>query len=107
MNGTARRRGPILKNIETLAIVAQALNLQAAARRLNVTPSAVSRRIKAMEDAVGLALFQRTATDILLTVAGMALLRDAGAVVRMAEDDVARILEPPKTPDWAYSQPPR
>lgn len=107
MTGTTRRRGAVLKNIETFAIVAQALNLQAAARRLNITPSAVSRRIKAMEDVVGLALFERIATGILLTLAGTALLRDAGTVVRTADDDVARILEPPKMPDRAYSRPPR
>lgn len=50
--------------------VARSGSVRQAAERLNVTPSAVLRRIQDVEEDVGEALFERTGSGMLLTTAG-------------------------------------
>ncbi|MCQ8280098.1 LysR family transcriptional regulator [Acetobacteraceae bacterium KSS8] len=50
--------------------VARSGSVRQAAERLNVTPSAVLRRIQDVEEDVGEALFERTSSGMMLTVAG-------------------------------------
>ncbi len=62
-----------------------------AAEALEVTQPAISMQIKQLEDAVGLALFDKQARPMALTPAGQVMLRHARAIlaeVRMAEDAV-------------------
>lgn len=59
--------------------------LDAAARRLHVTPSAVSQRIKALEDAAGRVLLLRT-KPVRPTESGLAVLRLARQVELLAGD---------------------
>jgi DNA-binding transcriptional LysR family regulator len=61
-----------------------------AAAELNVTPSAVSHRIRALEENVGEALFVRRARRVELTIAGSRYLDD----VREALDRLARLARP-------------
>ncbi|MBL1074207.1 LysR family transcriptional regulator ArgP [Nocardia sp. 2] len=58
---------------------------EAAARRLNVTPSAVSQRIKALEDSAGRILVQRT-KPVQPTESGLAVLRLARQVALLTSD---------------------
>ncbi|QIS10524.1 LysR family transcriptional regulator ArgP [Nocardia arthritidis] len=58
---------------------------EAAARRLRITPSALSQRIKALEDAAGRILVQRT-KPVRATESGLAVLRMARQVALLAED---------------------
>lgn len=53
---------------------AQAQNFSAAARQLGVTPAAVSKNIRALEEKLALRLFQRNTHNVLLTDEGKALL---------------------------------
>jgi len=55
--------------------VAEALSIRECARRLNVASSAVSRQISQLEDALGMALFQRDGRKLRLTTAGEILYR--------------------------------
>ncbi|MEV0877638.1 LysR family transcriptional regulator ArgP [Micromonospora echinofusca] len=77
--------------LRTFAAVVREGSFEAAARSLHVTPSAVSQRIKALEQAVGQVLVRRTkpcgATD-----AGRPLLRLAGQVALLEREalDAAR-----------------
>ncbi|MFG1792200.1 LysR family transcriptional regulator ArgP [Nocardia sp. NPDC049149] len=57
----------------------------AAAKRLQVTPSAISQRIKALEDAAGRVLLQRT-KPVRATESGLAVLRLARQVELLAGD---------------------
>ncbi|WP_280339922.1 LysR family transcriptional regulator ArgP [Nocardia neocaledoniensis] len=57
----------------------------AAARRLNVTPSAISQRIKALEEAAGRILLQRS-KPVRATDSGLAVLRLARQVELLARD---------------------
>lgn len=79
-----------LEQLRTFAAVVDEGTLEAAARSLIVTPSAVSQRLKAMEDAAGQILLQRT-NPVLPTAAGAAVLRFARQV-RQLEWDARREL---------------
>lgn len=64
-------------------------SFEAAARRLHVTPSAVSQRIKALESAVGQVLVRR-AKPCVATPAGEALVRFAGQVELLEREALAQ-----------------
>ncbi|MBF6332640.1 LysR family transcriptional regulator ArgP [Nocardia transvalensis] len=76
---------------------------EAAARRLRVTPSAVSQRIKALEAAVGRILVQRT-KPVRPTESGLAVLRLARQIELLTGDTVRELgsageeSEPPSRP---------
>lgn len=78
------------EQLRTYAAVVDEGTLEAAARSLVVTPSAVSQRLKAMEDAAGQVLLQRT-NPVRPTPAGEAVLRFARQV-RQLEWDALREL---------------
>src|SRR5690606_34225697 len=65
--------------LETLLAIAEDGSFEAAARRLHLTPSAVSQRIRALESAAGQVLVRRT-TPAEITDAGAPLLRLARPV---------------------------
>jgi DNA-binding transcriptional LysR family regulator len=69
-----------------------------AAEELFVTQSALSRQVKALEDALGVALFERKHRTLALTPAGVAFHRDVTdtlrALARAAETAAGRLREP-------------
>jgi LysR family transcriptional regulator, low CO2-responsive transcriptional regulator len=75
-----------LRHIETLQAIAEAGSLVQAAAALNMTPAALTARVKGLEEAVGLKLFDRTATGMRLTKAGEAALEAARGVDRAVRD---------------------
>lgn len=86
-----------LANIESFVRTAEAGSFTAAARRLGLTPAAVSRNVKRLEKNLGLLLFQRSTRSIVLTEAGSQFFSDVsaglssiqGAVDRLASADDA------------------
>ncbi len=82
--------------LETLAVVVEAGTFDAAAQRLNVTPSAVSQRIKVLEQELGRVLVVRS-KPVRPTESGEALVRlarqlsllehDAAAALRLEGDE--------------------
>ncbi|WP_022834174.1 LysR family transcriptional regulator ArgP [Curtobacterium sp. B8] len=79
------------EHLETLLAAVDHGTLDAAARALAVTPSAVSQRIKAMEQQVGRVLLRRT-TPVTPTAAGEIVLRHARQA-RLLDDETARALD--------------
>ena len=75
-----------LRHIETLQAIAAAGSLVQAASALNVTPAALTARVKSLEDAVSLKLFDRTASGMRLTKAGEAALEASRGVERAVRD---------------------
>lgn len=71
--------------LELFARIAQAGSFAQAARDLGLTRAAISRRIAAIENAVGLALFARSTRSLALTEAGRRLHARARAVRDAAE----------------------
>lgn len=79
----------------TFLEVVAAGNFFAAAERLHVTQSAVSMRIKSLEDQLGQALFVRTRAGARLTAAGEQFERHAAALVRIWEQARQDVALPP------------
>jgi DNA-binding transcriptional LysR family regulator len=75
---------------------ARTLSFTKAAAELSVTQSAMSRQIKALEDALGLQLFERLNRRLVLTAAGQTLQRSVSALLRELAETVDRLAAPAK-----------
>jgi DNA-binding transcriptional LysR family regulator len=80
---------PSIKELETFMAVLDTGSFEGAARRLNATPPAVSKRISELESELGVRLFERTTRSCHITVRGRALvpfaqrvLSDIGSIQR-------------------------
>ncbi len=79
-----------LYKLEIFARVAEAGSLSHAAEQLRMTQSGVSQHIKALEDSLGTALFERGRRGVRLTEAGRRLLGYSEAIFRLvAEAELA------------------
>ena len=74
-----------LYQLRSFAAVAEAGHLTRAAEKLHVSQPAVSAQIKALEDELELALFERTSSGMVLTTAGQTLLAYAQKVMTAAQ----------------------
>ena len=74
-----------LYQLRSFVAVAEVGHLTRAAERLHVSQPAVSAQIKALEDELDLALFERTSSGMVLTAAGSRLLADAQKVLSAAQ----------------------
>lgn len=79
-----------VEHLATFAAIVDEGSFEGAARRLHITPSAVSQRVRAMEQRVGSVLLQRT-RPVAVTAAGATILRAARQLDRIV-DDAAREL---------------
>ena len=68
-----------LANLESFVRSAQARSFSGAARRLGLTPAAVSRNVAMLERNIGQRLFQRSTRQLTLTEAGERFLQDVEA----------------------------
>lgn len=68
-----------LANLESFVRSAQARSFSGAARRLGLTPAAVSRNVATLERNIGQRLFQRSTRQLTLTEAGERFLQDVEA----------------------------
>ncbi|GAB6068095.1 transcriptional regulator MetR [Methylothermus subterraneus] len=83
-----------LKHLRALSLLHQTGSLAAAAARLHLTQSALSHQLKALEEALGVALVRRGARPLRFTPAGQRLLALAEQVlpqVLAAERDLLRL----------------
>ncbi|HEY7689761.1 MAG TPA: LysR family transcriptional regulator [Dongiaceae bacterium] len=71
--------------LRSFAAVAEMGHLTRAAERLHISQPALSSQIKALEDELGLALFERTPIGMALTSAGRRLLPQAQSVLSAAQ----------------------
>jgi LysR family glycine cleavage system transcriptional activator len=83
-----RRRLPSLDGLRAFEVAARRLSFTAAAAELCVTQGAVSQRIKALEDELGVALFERRARGLALTPHGSRVAEG----VRLGLDHIATAL---------------
>ncbi len=85
-----------LRHLKTLLALAECGSVSQAAKRVFLTQSALSHQLKALEEAYGLALFERKTQPLRFTPAGerlLALAREVSARVTQAERDLARLRE--------------
>ncbi len=77
-----------LHHLRIFVIVAEEQNLTKGARRLYMTPPAVSAQIKALEDELGVSLFVRTPKGMVLTEKGKRLKLKAEQALQAAQEVV-------------------
>lgn len=72
--------------LQTLLTVVETSSMAEAARRLNITPSAVVQRIKALENEIGQPLIQRSGHSMQPTAAGAAIIPTAKKLLEVEGD---------------------
>lgn len=85
------RRLPSLDFLRGFEAAGRRLSFTLAAEELFLTQSALSRQVKALEDALGVQLFERRHRALALTPAGIAFLHDTTDVLRNLAGAVERI----------------
>jgi LysR family transcriptional regulator, glycine cleavage system transcriptional activator len=93
------RKLPYLNGIRAFEAAARSGSFVGAARELNVSPAAISRMVRLLEQRLGLALFERQANRLTATAAGRAyqagLTTIFDALVNLTEQVAASARRPP------------
>lgn len=89
--GQAVRMNLDVESLRTLLVVTETGQITAAAKQLNLTQSAVSRKLQRLERRVGQPLVDRNGHTIAPTHAGRELLDDAATIVATHDRAVARL----------------
>jgi LysR family glycine cleavage system transcriptional activator len=84
------RNLPPFAAIRAFEAAARHCSMQNASEELQLTPSAISHQVKALEAFVGVALFERAPGRLTLTAAGSAYLTDLRQVLELIEAATAR-----------------
>lgn len=79
-----------LLSLKHALVVAEQLSIRRAAAVLGIHQSAVSRRIRALEDEIGVSLFERSRRGVRVTTAGAEFLRTAQAAIRELDYGIRR-----------------
>ncbi len=85
-----------IRNFTGFVTAAELMNFTLAARRLNITQSALSRQIRTLEAYLGVELFEKAGRNVRLTAAGQALFAKVNDVLqadrslRMSAEDLGR-----------------
>src|SRR5262245_44907342 len=77
-----------LVSITQALVVAESLSFHRAARVLGTQQSTVGRRVRALEDVLGVSLFERTPGGVRPTTAGARFFEQARVVLRQLDDAV-------------------
>ena len=80
-----------LRQLRYFAAIAQSGSFREASARANVAQSALSRHMRALEDELGIALFERHARGIRLTPEGIRLKQRADGILRDVEETRAEL----------------
>ncbi|TDG07155.1 LysR family transcriptional regulator [Paraburkholderia guartelaensis] len=70
-----------LRHLRYFIAVAELRSVRAASEQLHVTQPAISRQVQSLEEAIGVALFERTPRGLVLTPAGEAYLAEAREIL--------------------------
>jgi DNA-binding transcriptional LysR family regulator len=81
-----------LRHLRYFVAVAEHASVRGASEQLHVTQPAISRQIQDLEEALGVALFERTPRGLRLTLAGGAYLREARGILQQVEQ-AARVAQ--------------
>ncbi len=82
---------PSLASLRAFEAAARFGSFREAARKLGVTPSAISHQVRQLEADLGLVLFQRSVRAVRLTAAGETLARDATEAFDRLGGSIARL----------------
>jgi LysR family glycine cleavage system transcriptional activator len=87
-------RTPSLDALRIFVVAAQHLSFTEAASQLNLTQSAVSHRIRGLEEELGIALFRRLTRRLELTAQGGTLARKIGGAIGDIDRSIAELVRP-------------
>ncbi|WP_238897662.1 LysR substrate-binding domain-containing protein [Achromobacter xylosoxidans] len=90
-----RRKLPPLNALRAFEASGRKLNFRAAAEELGVTQGAVAQQVRALEEHLGIALFQRLARGLALTPRGAAYLVDVTRAFDTLAESTGRLLVRP------------
>ncbi|AJC82564.1 glycine-cleavage system transcriptional activator GcvA 3 (plasmid) [Rhizobium etli bv. phaseoli str. IE4803] len=93
----SRRALPPLNALRAFEASGRRLNFRAAAQELGVTQGAIAQQVRALEDQLGLILFQRLPRGLALTAQGAAYLSDVTRAFDMLGEATGRLLARPET----------
>jgi DNA-binding transcriptional LysR family regulator len=85
-----------VEDLQLVALLGETATLSRAAEQLHVTPAALSKRLAAVEESMGVQLFERTPTGMHKTAYGAALARRARVIIdelHKAEAEIGDLLE--------------
>ena len=82
-----------IRHLKTFLGVAKALSFNKAAEHLNYAQSSVSAQIQALEEELGVQLFDRLGRRILLTEAGIRLLDYAEKILQLVDETRAELAD--------------
>ncbi|HEJ1345913.1 TPA: LysR family transcriptional regulator [Pseudomonas aeruginosa] len=91
----SRRKLPPLNALRAFEASGRRLNFRAAAEELGVTQGAVAQQVRALEEHLGIALFQRLARGLALTPRGAAYLVDVTRAFDTLAESTGRLLVRP------------
>jgi len=80
-----------LRHLRYFTVVAEHLHFGRAALALNMSQPPLSRQIRALEDYLGVTLFERRAGGIALTIPGEALLHESRRILDDVEVSFRRV----------------
>ncbi len=80
-----------IRQLKTFKTVAQMLSFNRAAKKLHYAQSSISAQIQALEEELGVKLFDRLGRGILLTEAGASLLNYAEKIIDLAEETKSEV----------------
>src|SRR3974390_2762289 len=87
-------RTPSLDALRIFVIAARHLSFTEAASELNLTQSAVSHRIRGLEEELGFSLFKRLTRRLELTPQGRALARKVDAAIGEIDRSIVELSQP-------------
>lgn len=90
-SGVWMSKFPPLNALKSFVVAGQKLSFSKAALELNVTPGAVSRLVRKLEEHVGTVLFRRTSGGLELTAEGADLLREVEGPLSAVADATRRL----------------
>lgn len=93
----SRRKLPPLNALRAFEVSGRRLSFRAAAEELGVTQGAVAQQVRALEEHLGQALFQRLPRGLALTPQGASYLTDVTRAFDTLGDATGRLLERPDT----------
>jgi DNA-binding transcriptional LysR family regulator len=88
----------VVRYLPTFLLVAEELSFSATARRLGLTPAAVSKSMRTLEGALGVRLFHRSTHALTLTDDGERLRRRSAPLFDALDESLAKLTSVPETP---------
>ena len=82
-----------LNHLQSFVLSAEAGSFSAAARRLGLTPAAVSKNVARLETSLGLRLFQRSTRKLTLTEGGERFLQQVSGALATLQEAIADVSE--------------